>query len=339
MSGSGPMIIDWQDVGGFTLQHHDDEVEIDLRHMLVGARVPKDPEEYEGLIPIAKEDGRGTLGDIHPWRYWSPKDRESRHMGAWSMVFPAVAVKRNSGKGPITPSESSGRGPGDSVRPGLRSPSGSSTGGAGESSTVTAVPIFDDDYSPDRRFRPVAHNMPEGYPEFPEGYLCLAVAGMDERSQQNLLFPVDARLIAVNWSPSAEMGTIVVDLDPADTMSRERWARLQSAWRVVRMPDTLKGLEKRKGNALCWQLGPSQQDSLAGYGAAYGKVDGGGGDGGGGAQTTPTDTSWHGEQNPNQGHGAQSSSSVNAGNIPGTRYGQDVDPHYGKAPQGPPGGG
>lgn len=317
----------WQDAGIFLLQHHDDRAEIDLRHMMVGARVGKGSakEGEEELIPIAAQDGQGTVGDIHPWRYWAPESQEARPMGSWAQVFGAVIVGGSGGsRGPVTPSESGGFSPGDGVRPGIRQPGGGvqpPEGSAG-SGAVMAQPIRFDDYAPDSRYKAVEHSMPPGQPEFPEGYLALAVAGTEEFSQENLLFPVDARLIDPNWSGPGSMGTIVADLEPTGVISTERIARLQSAWRVVRMPDNLEGLGKGPGYGLAWQLTSSQQDDLAGYGLCYGKPEGGGG---GPAMESPTVTP---SDNPNQGHGAVSggghwgigAGGVGPGNVPGAGY-------------------
>lgn len=318
---------DSQDIGFMVLQDHDDSKEIDLRHMLVGARENAPDDDGDGLIQIAAEGGLGTLGDIHPWRYWAPESREKRPMGAWSQAFGAVVVKGSGSRGPVTPSES---GPGDSVTPASRATPGASEGGG--PATVQARPIRFDDYEPDRRFRAVEHSLPEGMAELPVGTLCIAVAGTEERSQENLLFPVDSRLIDPNWKGPGSMGTIVADLEPYGEISRERIARLQSTWRVVRMPDSITGLNKGPGYGLAWQLGGSQQGQLAGFGLCYGRVSGGGSGGSSAPTVTPGD-------NPNQGHGATSggghwgigAGGVGPGNVPGAGYTEST--------QGAPGGG
>jgi hypothetical protein len=80
---------DWQNLGIFPLQDHASGAEVDLRTMLVGGRI----------TGIGETDGRtdyqeGTLGDVHPWRFW-PK--ASREIGSWSMAYPSIGMGSSGG--------------------------------------------------------------------------------------------------------------------------------------------------------------------------------------------------------------------------------------------------
>lgn len=287
---------DWSDLGVFPLQDHDgSNPPLEIRQQLVGGRIgelrdAKSGDDFAGIVHWAKEDDHGTLGDMHPWRYWPMDDRSKRPTGAWQAVFGAITSDPNAGK-TITPSEPGGAprgmtGPGDAVPPGLRQPhdAGESGGGGTQGpyglrgGPPTVHPIRSVAYDADPRFKLLQHEWPECMPSIPKGTLMLAVAGTEERSQENLLFHADPRLVAPNAFGPANMGTLVYDLQPVGELCVNpppgRGARLQSMMRVVVMPDSPpKGLPVGRGNGLAWQLAASGQDWLPGYGLVIGKGD------------------------------------------------------------------
>ncbi len=81
---------DWTDLGIFPLQDVQEGVPVGMRMSMVAGRVKRRPdpgENGESLTEYAREDGLGTLGDIHPWFFWQTSERESRDMGSWSMAW------------------------------------------------------------------------------------------------------------------------------------------------------------------------------------------------------------------------------------------------------------
>jgi hypothetical protein len=328
--------VTWNELGVFPLQDHGEDVEVDARHMLVGARV-KEMDKDTKLVVWSREDDMGTVGDLHPWKYWQTKDRGERGMGSWAQAFPAVVLGGGGSRAAVTPSSPASRaGPGDSVPPGLRPvPGETNTDPGGGQESVTLLPIRRDDYKQDTRFAEREHKLPEDFDDVPEGTVGIAMAGMEETEQQDLFFPAagSMKLIAVNWDRPPEMGTWVYDLDPYETPSKVRRARLQSIWRVVRMPRELRGLGSVGGPALALQGTRSEYDDLAGYLPVYSRLDRGGSQTttpSGGGSAGPVS----GAPNPNQGHGGLSGSPFGPGNLPG---GSSSQPGYGKYPQGPPG--
>lgn len=354
--------VDWTDLGIFPAQDHESGVEIEARQFLAAGRI-KELDEKKVLV-WAKQDGMGTLGDVHPWKFWQTKDRKSgRPFGSWQNAFAGIVTSTGGGSSRvITPSASPGRvadnqftprgdaagGPADTAPIGARPPPGGeeSTTPGGEKSTesVNVLPIRNSAYEPDTRYAEIPHKVPPKIdPPPPVGSVVVAMAGTEESRQEDVIVfgGGAAPLVAVNWSPPADMGTLVYDLEPYGTLAigqpagvGGRGARIHSAWRVLRMPDRLKGVGKAPGNGVAWQLTSSEQDGLAGYGLCYGKGDGSRD----GDQTTPTQPGDGKEPviTPNWNTGLGGT----AGGIngpPTVAGGVPVQPGYGRV-QGPPGG-
>jgi hypothetical protein len=74
------------------------------------------------------------------------------------------------------------------------------------------------------------------WPKFPAGYLGLTVATVKEDEQYDMFMPTDPRLITPNFAGDAEMGTLVCDLDSDYKIDKDRTAKLQSVFRVVKHP-------------------------------------------------------------------------------------------------------
>ena len=275
---------DWSELGVWPLQDHDARAKREVRQQLVGMRIDSIDEEgpLAGVVQYATESKMGTLGDLHPWRFWQTSDRENRYAGSWSYAFPVIVGTVNRSKGDTTPG--GGLRPGGSVPPGIRSPitagGGGSEGGASPSASgpvnPRGYPIRNDVYASDSRYANVEHNWLPCFPNMPKGTLMIGMAATDEHAQRNLLLHADPRLVAVNIEGSAEAGTIVCDLQPEDEYCMGgvggragidgRTARLQSMMRVI-------PLEQGGGNGIAWQLGASGQDALWGYGLTFGMAD------------------------------------------------------------------
>lgn len=275
---------DWSELGVWPLQDHDDRAKREVRQQLVGMRIKALDEDGidAGIVQYATEDGMGTLGDLHPWRFWQTGSRENRYAGSWSYAFPVIVGSVDKSKGDTTPG--GGPRPGGSVPPNVRAPAitgGGGTEGAAEPSgsgpaNPKGYPIKNDVYSSDSRYANVEHNWLPCFPNMPKGTLMIGMAATDEHHQRNLLLHADPRLVAVNIEGSAEAGTIVCDLQPEDEYCMGgvggragidgRTARLQSMMRVI-------PLEQGGGNGIAWQLGASGQDDLWGYGLTFGMAD------------------------------------------------------------------
>lgn len=114
----------------------------------------------------------------------------------------------------------------------------------------TMLPVYDDTWVEDKRFKALDVKFPDKYPKVPKGLYGIALSGTYEYEQTPLFFPTDPRLFAVNYAGDAKMGTLVCDLNSDFEVDPERTAPLQSTFRVIKKP--LGG-----ANAIAIQLGPS----------------------------------------------------------------------------------
>ncbi|MGB0973077.1 MAG: hypothetical protein ACPGVG_19305, partial [Mycobacterium sp.] len=259
---------DWNDVGVFPLQDHQDGVPTGMRRQLVGGRVAQilDPSETEKpedcLIQIGRDRNLGTIGDIHPWIFWQTVDRGRRATGSWAMAWAGVTM-------------------------------GGGTGGAKGGRTGTPVkassvqPVFDGSMNRDGRLVVKSPGWPKCFPSLPKGTAVMVMPGTDETTQQEVMLHADPRMVAANVSGPGEAGSLVCDLQPDAEMCMDksatpgvggRHARLQSMMRVIALPKG--GIEKLgtgPGNSIAWNLTLSGVDGLAGYGMVYAPVEGGGG--------------------------------------------------------------
>lgn len=106
--------------------------------------------------------------------------------------------------------------------------------------------------------------------KFPGGTVGIVLASTDENQQEDVFFHCDPRLVAVNVNGDPELGSLVYDLNENSEYDRERGARLQSIFRVIKKP-------LGTANAIAMQLGSAgQSDTGGGY-----VIDDKGGGGGG----------------------------------------------------------
>lgn len=254
---------DWQDLGIFPCQDHDPERKRSLRQQLVGGRISRlaDPDSgitpADSLLEYAREDGMGTLGDIHPWAYWQTAGREKREMGSWSLAWAALTT-------------------------------GGATGGygrrTGQPVTASTIhPLADEKATYDPRYKERAPGWPRNFPATPRGVECLLMPATEDTEQKDVLLRADPRLFCPSVSGPAECATTVVDLQPSSEpcMSGSsvpgiggRHARLTSSMRVVAMREGrgIRGLESSAGNGIAWNLSVGRIDGIAGYGMCWGKV-------------------------------------------------------------------
>lgn len=95
--------------------------------------------------------------------------------------------------------------------------------------------------------------------KLPNGTLGLIVSSTNEAQQEDLFFPCEPRLFAVNVAGDPECGTLVFDLNKANEPDSARGAYLQSAFRVVKLP-------LGQPNAIAFQLDlTGKKDTQGGF--------------------------------------------------------------------------
>jgi len=265
---------DYADLGFLPLQDFqaDGRISISRRKMVVGARVVKEHDPTLEATPsghhteLGRENGMGTLGDMHPWLYWQTAGRERRGMGAWQSVFAAVTDGESAvGSGPTT---------------------------VGSSGPSVIYPVRRDGWRADRRFAAKPAIYGPGLQLIPRGAMSVVLPATEERAQYELVGNLDPRLWAPNAGGPGDCGTIVADLQPdwepcMGGSSRPgiggRQAKLQSLVRVIAMSPgggTTDNLFPSSHNLLALNYTASDQDGVPGYGAVFGRCVMGGGGGG-----------------------------------------------------------
>ena len=251
---------DFVDLGFFPLQDHahgQDGTPASARQMIAAGRISRmtDPADTsdpgETMIQYAKQDGLGTLGDVHPWMFWQTRERAKRGMGSWSQVFGALAVDAD-----------------------------------GYYAKIGAQPFRDYRFVNDTRYRELDPAWPAGISHVPRGAMLAIVPGTDEADQNELALWADPRLIAPNTSGPGECGTLVVDMQPTHEICMSgaerpgiggRHARLQSIFRVVAVEpsQTFGDLPGgRAGNIVALNFSVSGVDRIPNYGAFFGLIEG-----------------------------------------------------------------
>lgn len=163
--------------------------------------------------------------------------------------------------------------PGTDGRPasGTQNQGGNGSGGSGDSCSTMpdnlfqVRPIKNKKYEPDDRLKEIKPELPKldgkrAWPKFPKKYIGITLTSNNEEEQEDLFFPTDPRLIAVNKAGDKDMGSLVFDLNKKFEIDPDRGARLQSMMRVLKKPP---GADQ---NAIAWNLGPSGcEDTYGGY--------------------------------------------------------------------------
>lgn len=261
-------LADIERLGVLPLQHHDPGWDIDMRIGVYATRTEYDAEN--GIMaPV-----RGTAGDLLCSLVWeiesdnslfeqaakqepgkNQKDlipSQSRPCPAWAWAWPAVVTSVPEHGGDLSPS---GTG---TITIGFATNS--------EDSGWSLRPSRNF-WEADRRFVSKAPAMPNFAGPVPKGWGCMVPAGTEEKAQTELCLPGFYGLVAENRRPNQfDTGTRIFDLGADDTPGP--WARLQSAWRVVRTRGGVVSFSASgQDNALAWQLGLSgARDMVAGYG-------------------------------------------------------------------------
>lgn len=145
--------------------------------------------------------------------------------------------------------------------------------------------IKDKEYKEDDRLKPFTPFIPKRngkplWPKFPVDFFGISLVSNKESDQEDLYFPTDPRLVAVNRNGDASMGTLVCDMGEEFKTAIDRTARLQSMMRVIKNPTQCGALELSPGsvdtvtrgpdttynNCIAWNIGPSGcGDTRGGY--------------------------------------------------------------------------
>lgn len=163
-----------------------------------------------------------SVGDILGGQLW---EAETRDIPLWRFATPVVADT------PI-PLIGGGTEQEEGICPILTAPD------------MVIRPIYDKTYAPDMRVKTLPLNLPtfdgaQLWPKFPLGGIGISLTANREQEQEDLYFPVDPNLYAVNRAGDPDIGTRVYDLKPFHRADENRWARLQSFWRVIKWPETI----------------------------------------------------------------------------------------------------
>lgn len=255
------------DLGFFPLQDHSSaqggssNAPLSARMMLAGGRIMSNPKPNQGnstddmLLVFGDDRSMGTLGDVHPWMFWQVRDREQRGMGMWNVMFPCVTIDADTRYG-----------------------------------TAMVQPLWGGLFQNDIRFAGLQPEYAFGLPTFAKGQLGLVVPTTEEGQQRVNIYNLDQRLVAPNIAGDGQCGTMVVDLQPADTLcidgaervgSGGRHAQLQSLVRVV-CAEPGQSLVRQgaatsgPGNILALNYYMSGVDGLPGFGAVFGQMQSGG---------------------------------------------------------------
>lgn len=177
--------------------------------------------------------------------------------------------------------------------------------GQGPKGAESWLPVLNDDYDEDERFRKLEIAKPKisvsvalnpgsrtsrfgedeinAWPRFPLGWHGIGMAGDEENEQNDVIGSVDPRMVAVNTEADEDSGSRIVDLRSDDSVNAKRMARLHQAFRVLEGPvrigdDDGSQAPKYDGKvpvgALTWNIHRSGgADRLLG-GLLYGKATG-----------------------------------------------------------------
>ncbi len=188
-------------------------------------------------------------GDLIGSFAWHKKTRET---AGWMFAWPTELI--GAAGAPRTPGGTTVFIPGGTVGAGL--------------------PIFDQKFSVDARFSPEFLAVHPDQGDVPCGTIGISLAGSREDTQENLFFPTDRRLIAVNHAGRPSYSSIVFDIDNDNCIDKERGAPLHSMMWVIRTRPGFFKFTKDK-NALAWQLGTTGRgEPVEGYGLIAEKKDG-----------------------------------------------------------------
>lgn len=251
------------------IQHHEPDHDLDLRRAVWFCRVEtgttaKHPlphikkvansegdllccvlwkhNEQTGASEQTRERGGEILLGIVPED--GDQDSDTRGFPGWAFSWPSLVKE-------ITEQEIGDSGP--------------------EGGKMLFLPVRNKDWDEDKRFANKEATLAGKAPLYPKGWPGIVTSGTEEFSQEDVFLPAFHGLVAANRGGlgAADLGTRVFEVTDENGLSH--WARLQSAWRVVRPRQGGPWGATGEDNALAWQIGPSGgSDRVAGYGLIMG---------------------------------------------------------------------
>lgn len=143
------------------------------------------------------------------------------------------------------------------------------TGDDAPTDYVIERPINDSSGAFDPNFAATSAILPPGCPSVVLGARGMMLSGTEETRQEPVYLHCDPRMVAVNEGPDYLAGSVVYDTTPEGAFDARRFARLQSAWRVVDhlYADKEAFADDGIGSTLAWQLCRGERDGVPGYGS------------------------------------------------------------------------
>lgn len=152
-----------------------------------------------------------SYGDVTCWVKWSP---DSRDFCGWANVWPASAS--------------------EAFRFEHLSQQTGTTTGTSFLSPFRVLPILNSGWEQDDSFAPLIPAPPSYAPTYPRGWGGVVVGSTDTQNQHSLWVPGGYGLVAVHRGNIPDASSRVFDLD-GDEIDEDVWARISTAWRVVRL--------------------------------------------------------------------------------------------------------
>ncbi len=224
-----------------------------------------------------------TAGDLLGGYHWPATSPDKRQFGSWRIVAAAIATEPSKedteepapeDEGDARSDEASGEARKKQEKaargdPDNRGPSRERTAERAKAKprSVKVGTVHNSKWDIDPRFRSIKVGLHEDAADVPKGTPLLVLAGSREDAQELVGVPVSSsKLIAPNAAGDPAMGTWVYDLTPESEPDKERRARLQSFWRVLKLGG---GCASGLNDSLAWQLGTSGLDGLDGGGLVF----------------------------------------------------------------------
>lgn len=228
---SGGFVADHGHLGWVPFRDHDADKPIEDRDVVYGCE-PERNERDNPFAPLEVKDPEDTTGDAGGWTRWNPIPGE-RPCATWQQGYPVENV--TAGAGTRTRNQNA-----QGWTP-LRKPGEKDTRFPGQDPGSYPASVV---------------GFPGGWP----GYL---QAGTEEYSQEEVLIPGFAGLVAVNLAGNPKLGTHVYDLDPSNNLHQTRWRELQSIFQVLDLGNSTGC--GGGGKVIGVQLGPTRSEGRPGF--------------------------------------------------------------------------
>jgi hypothetical protein len=268
---------DFQKAGLLPLRDHSKDVELWFRTVRYAALVEGRDDETNAYLY-----GEDSVGDVNCALLFK-KDGEKRPISGWAYAWPVTAGIGEAATADTTTGGSGGvKGPSGAVPPGgggapitgvpgVVTPMGAGTRTGKPDIPIDMVPIYRD-YKSDARFSSLNVHTPDTWPIFPLGWAGVGIAGTRETTQEPHFLPTDPRLVSVHRGGHPWMSSLVCDITKRGAVDSSAISPLHSHLVVLKNISGVVPFGPR--NHLAWMLDTARQDSTAGLGLMYDRVDG-----------------------------------------------------------------